>query len=107
MPDFSIVKAGELTKPVTVLIEKISNAVGTLWEPRQVRRVAQAKADAAMTLAKGDIEIDELKRRAAKRFVDEETRKQLNMESIVKKAVQDVDPEAPRSKWTMIGSKLF
>ena len=95
MPEFSLLKAGELTKPVTVLIEKIANAVGTLWEPRQIRRVAQAKADAAMTLAKGDIEIDELKRRAAKRFVEEETRKQLNMESIVEKAVQDVDPEAP------------
>ena len=95
MPDFSLLNAGQLTKPATVLIEKIANAVGTLWEPRQIRRVAQAKADAAMTLAKGDIEIDEVKRRAAKRFVEEETRKQLNMESIVEKAVQDVDPEAP------------
>ena len=95
MPDISIINAGELTKPATVLIEKISNAVGTLWEPRQIRRVAQAKADAAMTLAKSDIETDDLQRRAAQRFVEEETRKQSNMENIVEKAVRDVNPNAP------------
>ena len=95
MPDYSLISTRGLTKPATVLINKISNAVGTLWEPKQIRRVAQAKADAAMTLAKGDIEIDEVKRRAANRFVEEETRKQLNMESIVDKAIQDVNSDAP------------
>ena len=68
-----------------------------MWEPTQIRRVAQAKADAAMTLAKADIAIDEVKRRAVRRFVEEETRKQLNMESIVNKAIQDVDSNAPTS----------
>ena len=48
-----------------------------------------------MILAKADIEIDEVKRRAARRFVEEETRKQLNMERIVDKAIQDVDSTAP------------
>ena len=98
MPAFSLMNAGQLTKPATVLIEKISNAVGTLWESRQIRRVAQAKADVAMILAKSDIEIDEVRYRAAQRFVEEETRKQLNMESIVEKAVQDVDANAQTEK---------
>ncbi len=98
MPDISLLNAGGLTRPVTVLIEKISNAVGTLWEPKQIRRVAQAKADAAMTMAKSDIEIDDVKRRAARRFVEEETRKQLNIESIVERSIQDVDPNAPTEK---------
>ena len=95
MPDYSLINTEGLTKPATLLIEKISSAVGTLWEPKQIRRVAQAKADAALTLAKGDIEIDEVQRRAAQRFVDEETRKQLNMESIVKRAIPDLDTNAP------------
>ena len=95
MPEYSLFNMGGLTKPVTVLIEKISNAVGTLWEPKQIRRIAQAEADAAMILVKGEIEIDEVRRRAVQRFVEEETRKQLNMESIVNKAIQDVDPNAP------------
>ena len=95
MPNFSLINTSGLSKPATILIEKISNAVGTLWEPRQTRRVAQAKADAAMILANSDIEIDEVKRRAAHRFVDEETRKQLNMEGITRKALQNVNPNAP------------
>ena len=77
------------------MIEKISDAVGTLWEPKQIRRVAQAKADAAVVVAKADIEIDEVKRRALQRFVDEETKKQLNMESIVGMAIQGLDENAP------------
>ena len=95
MPGPSLVNVGGLTKPATVLIEKISNAVGTLWEPTQIRRVAQAKADAAMTLARSEIEIGEVQRRAAQRFVEEETRKQRNMESIGAKAILDLNPEAP------------
>ena len=95
MPDSSPINIGGLTEPVTVLIKKISNAVGTLWEPRQIRRVAQAEADAALILAKGEIQIKGVQWRAARRFVEEETRKQLNMEKIVEKAIQDVDPNAP------------
>ena len=95
MPEYSLVNTEGLTKPATVLIEKISNAVGTLWEPKQIRRVSQAQADAAITLAESEIEIDDLKRRAAQRFVEEETRKQLNMENITAKAIQGVNSDAP------------
>ena len=98
MPDYSLISTEGLTKPATVLIEKISSAVGMLWEPTQTRRMAQAQADAAMILAEGNIEIDELRQRAAQRFVEEETRKQQNMESIVGKAIQDVDSNAPTEK---------
>ena len=95
MPNNSLVSTEGLTRPATVLIEKISEAVGALYEPRQIRQVAQAKADAAMTLAKGEMEINEVKRRALQRFVDEETKKQLNMESIVEKAIPDIHESAP------------
>ena len=95
MADFSLVDMRGLTKPATVLVKKISNAVGTLWEPSQIRRVAQAKADAALTLAKNEIEIDEVQRRAARRFVEEETRDQVNMESIGGKAIPNLNPDAP------------
>lgn len=95
MADHSLVDMRGLTKPATVLIKKISNAVGTMWEPRQIRRIAEAKADAALTLAKSEIEIDEVKRRTAQRFVEEETRDQINMESIGGKAIPNLDPDAP------------
>jgi hypothetical protein len=35
-----------LTKPATVLIEKISDAIGTLYRPRQIVREARAEAEA-------------------------------------------------------------
>ncbi len=95
MPDYSVINTDGLTKPVTVLIEKVSNAVGTLWEPKQIRRVAQANADAAMILAKSEIEIDEVKQRAFRRFAEEQTRIQMNMESILAKSIPNVDPDAP------------
>ena len=45
----SLINLGDLTKPADTLIKKVSNAVGILYEPRQTRRVAKAKADAALT----------------------------------------------------------
>ena len=95
MPDVSLISTEGLSKPATVLIKKISDAVGDLWEPHQIRRVAEAEADAAITLAKAEIEIDQLRQRAARRFVNEQTRIQLNMESIARQGIRDVDPKAP------------
>ena len=98
MSEMSVFNVGGLAKPVTTFIEKVSNAVGTLWEPHQIRRVAQAQADAALTLAQGDIEVTELQRRAAQRFVDEETRRQTNMETIAGKAISMLNPHAVAEK---------
>ena len=95
MSNSSLINTEGLTKPATVLIEKISDAVGALWEPRQIRRVAQAKADAALVLAKGALEIDEVERRTFQRFVNEETKKQRNMEGIIEKAIPHVEANAP------------
>ena len=95
MPATSLINIGELSRPATVLIEKISGAVGTVWEPSQIRRVAQARADEAMILARSEIEIADLHRRAAQRFVEEETRKQSNIESITRKAIENLEPDAP------------
>lgn len=94
MVEYSLVSLGELSKPATVFIEKVSNAIGVWWEPRQIRRVAQAKADAAMTLAESEIEITDLQRRAVSRFVEEETKKQQNIEAITEKAISLLDPTA-------------
>ena len=94
MSEMSVFNVGGLAKPVTTFIEKVSNAVGTLWEPHQIRRVAQAQADAALTLAQGDIEVTELQRRAARRFVEEETRKQSNIEAISESVIPYLEPDA-------------
>ena len=44
--EFSIIKAGDLSKPANTLIEKIADAVGGYFKPFQIKRVAKAEAEA-------------------------------------------------------------
>jgi hypothetical protein len=49
MVDTSIINLkgiGELAKPMEKMIEKVSAAVGVLYEPTRIRKEAKAKADA-------------------------------------------------------------
>lgn len=91
---FSLINLGELAKPATVLIEKISDAIGGAFRPYQIKRIASAEAEADKIKAVAQIEIDELQRRALVRFVEEETKKQSNMESITQKALNDLTDDA-------------
>ena len=73
----SLINLGELSKPATVLIEKISDATGGIFRPFQIRRVAQAEADAEIIKASAKIEVSDLERRAMHRFLYEEAKKHL------------------------------
>ncbi|MFC2071821.1 DUF2806 domain-containing protein [Chloroflexota bacterium] len=85
---FSLIRIdGKITEPATVLINKISAAIGGGFKPRQIRRVAEAEADAEVIKAKAQIEITALQQRALTRFVMEESKKQDNIESITEKAI--------------------
>ena len=90
----SLINLGGLTKPANALIEKISNAVGILYEPRQIRRIAKAKADAALTEAGSKIEITDLHRRAARRWIEEEAQNQERMEEITDKSFPKLNENA-------------
>jgi len=95
---FPMVNIGDLAKPATVLIEKISDAIGGCFKPYQIRRVAQAEAEAERIRAATQIEITELQHRAMQRFLVEEAKKQNNIESITAKALSQLDEEAdPKS----------
>ena len=97
----SVVNLGDLTKPIDTLIKKISTATGVLYEPTRIRRKAKAESDAAIISAKveaagniikgeSEIEITDLHRRAAQRWIEEETKRQKNMEEIIAQAVPDL-----------------
>ena len=90
----SIINVGELSKPATVLIEKISEAVGGIFRPYQIKRIAQANSDAAVIAAETDIKLTALHERAFHRFVNEEAKKQENIESITTKAIPQLKEEA-------------
>lgn len=89
-----LISIGDLSKPATALIKKISEAVGEIFKPWQIRRIAKAEADAEIVHALAKIKIQELQRRALRRFIQEETRKQLNIENITAKAIPELSTTA-------------
>ncbi|MBK2110393.1 DUF2806 domain-containing protein [Francisella tularensis] len=90
----SIINLGGLTKPATVLIEKVSNAVGVLYEPCRIRKKAKAEAEAEKIKVLASIELNEIQQRAIDRLVHQEERKQENIESITAKAAQNLKENA-------------
>jgi hypothetical protein len=100
--DTSLIKV-DLTKAATVLIEKISDAIGGYFKPFQIRRVAKAEAEAEIIRTEAQIECEELQRRALARFIAEEAKKQDNIESITRKAIpllsDSSNPEKMEDDW--------
>jgi hypothetical protein len=96
---------GDWSKPANTLIEKCADAIGGLFQPKQITRLAEARAKADEIGALSEIRIDELQRRAATRFIAEETKKQINMEAIIRGALPDVGEAASPDKmdddWVM------
>jgi hypothetical protein len=90
----AIINLGELAKPATVLIEKISEAIGGIFRPYQIKRVAQAEAEAEKIKAMTQVELTDLHRRAMYRFIAEEAKKQDNIETITRKALPELKAEA-------------
>ncbi|HDZ9145448.1 TPA: DUF2806 domain-containing protein [Vibrio cholerae] len=90
----SVINFGDLAKPATVLIEKVSNAVGVLYEPRRIRKKAEAEAEAEKIKALAGIELSEIQQRGIERLVHQEARKQENIESITAQAASQLNESA-------------
>lgn len=94
---------GDISKPANTLIEKISDALGGVLKPWQIRRVAKAQADALLIAADAWDETEGIKDRAIRRSIAEETRVQQNIEDITSRAihhlVQESKPDALESDW--------
>lgn len=103
MSDGSLMNLGDLGKPIDTLIKKISKGTGILYEPRRIKNVAQAEAEAAKIKAESEIEITDLHRRAAQRRLEEDARQQKIMEDIISEAEphlnQDANPDAMEDDW--------
>lgn len=90
----SLIDLGNLGKPADTLVKKVSNAVGGLFKPYQVKRMAKAEAEAAIIKAQTEIEITDLHRRAVHRWIEEEAQCQKNMEDITNKALPQLNEKA-------------
>ncbi|MCH7498224.1 MAG: DUF2806 domain-containing protein [Candidatus Marinimicrobia bacterium] len=106
MPDQTmnpLVNLGDISKPADTLIKKVSKAVGGVFAPYQIIRVAKAEAEAAIIKAQTEIEITDLHRRAMHRFIEEEAKRQQNIENITGKAIpllaDESDAELIEDDW--------
>lgn len=103
MSDNPLANVGDLGKAFDTLVKKIAKGVGTLYEPRRIRNVAEAAAEAEKIRATSDIEITDLHRRAEQRRTEEEAKHQKNMEDITAKAAphlnEDANPDAMDDDW--------
>ncbi|WP_081729149.1 DUF2806 domain-containing protein [Pseudomonas sp. URMO17WK12:I4] len=83
----SVIDLGNLSQPATRLIEKISDAIGVVYEPIRVIKLAEAKAHAALIEYNSKNTISELESRALNRLLKREAKKQKNIEAITAKAI--------------------
>jgi hypothetical protein len=99
----ALINLGDLSRPATVLIEKISDAVGGIAKPWQMVRVARAEAQVKAIRAQSRIRISDIEERALIRMVHEEGKKQANIENITAKAIPhltaDARPEDVENDW--------
>ena len=84
----------DLTKPITIFIEKIASATGVLYEPTRIKKKAAAEAEAKMLQIKNEIRMTQLQRRAMQRLVNEEAKKQFNIESVISEALPQIKSDA-------------
>lgn len=70
----SLINLGELSKPVNTLIEKISDAIGVVYEPSRIVRKAKAEAQAQEIMALSENSVRDIQERAVRRFIHEETK---------------------------------
>ena len=103
MSDNPLANVGDLAKPFDTLVKKIAKGVGTLYEPRRIKNVAKAEAEAEKIKAASEIEMTDLHRRAEQRRIEEEAKHQKNMEDITAKAAphlnEDASPDAMDDDW--------
>lgn len=81
----------DLGPAVKTLVKKIASATGTVYHPLGTIFQALADVTADKIRAKGEIEVEGVRKRALERLAAEETKKQQNLEAIYGKTYQLLD----------------
>src|SRR5579872_4259106 len=91
----SIAKLGEVPK---LVVERVSRAIGMVYDPTHMRRMAEAEADRMRTLATAEADVSDIRTRAALRQQAEQLRYQQSIETITIRALPHIEPQAKPSK---------
>lgn len=93
----SLIDLKALSEPATKLIDSVSNAIGVLYEPTKMRRLAKAENDVAKIKAEGSIELQQLIESPNQRLEKQESRRQKVRLSIVRQSF-DFLPQSVNQK---------
>ncbi len=104
-----LVDVGKLSKPAEILVNRTCDAIGAAVKPWQIKRIAQANADASLIeteadikksrmLAQAGVESSEIAQRAVSRLVQEEIQKQENIERVLSLAIDKLSASANPSQ---------
>jgi len=96
--DKSLLNLSGLTQPASMLVEKISDAIGVLYEPRKIIKLAQAQAHAELIRFNSMLQLSELELRAVQSHVNREAVKQGNIEKITANAISSLSPDSNPSE---------
>lgn len=84
MVPITILDISKLAEPVNTLINRVSDAIGVVFEPRHMRRNAQAEIDVHRMKQEAGLEpLTSLEKRSLQRMVSEEVKHQVNIENIL------------------------
>src|SRR5436190_11025994 len=90
----SLIEVGKLTEPATKLLQVIQDTGIGYFRPFQIKRIARAEAEAVIIKAQAEVEVSDLQRRAVSRWLNEEERRQLNMEDITEGSLPLISDQA-------------
>ena len=90
----ALINLGDFAKPVNTLITKISDAIGVLYEPTRMVRKVKAEMSIEELKLINELKIEDIKKRAIIRLLNDETKKQENIENIINKAMPLVKESA-------------
>ncbi len=90
----SLIDLGELSKPATILVEKVCNAVGVIYEPTRLKRLSAAKAEVAQLEARTRLEVTDIEIKGLERLAHHAERTYRNIESITAKAATGLSASA-------------
>jgi Protein of unknown function (DUF2806) len=82
----------DLGPAAQALVEKIAAGLGRIYEPLAAIIQAHADVQIAKIKVKGEVEIEDVRRRAIERLAAEETKKQQNLEAVYGKTFQLLEP---------------
>lgn len=94
MADGFVEIIGAITQPINTLLEKASNAIGVLYEPTNIKRLAKAEIEINKLKLLSNIELSEIQNRATQRFLFVEAKRQENVEKVLEIAANSISNDA-------------